>query len=80
MPIAPKGAPLFWSGPLRYLRWSSRERPAYFWSVVAGALGPIMLVTVPPARKALGYEKREFIPMTYPIPAGPRQKISGYDD
>ncbi|KAJ1335829.1 hypothetical protein MN608_02573 [Microdochium nivale] len=58
--------PLFWAGPLRYLRWSARERPAYFWSVILGGTGPVLLVTVPPVRKALGYEKREFIPMTYP--------------
>ncbi|KXJ94185.1 hypothetical protein Micbo1qcDRAFT_231728 [Microdochium bolleyi] len=76
----PKAAPLFWAGPLRYLRWSSRERPAFFWSVVVGAMGPAMMVVVPPARRALGYEKREFIPMTYPIPTGPRKQVSGYDD
>jgi len=58
--------PRFWAGPLRYCRWAARERPAYFWSVFIGALGPVTLVVVPPIRKALGDEDAPTIPMTYP--------------
>lgn len=58
--------PRFWAGPIRYCRWSARERPAYFWSVVVGALGPVMLVTVPPIRRAVGDYDAPQIPMTYP--------------
>ncbi|KAK3935611.1 hypothetical protein QBC46DRAFT_397129 [Diplogelasinospora grovesii] len=72
--------PRFWAGPIRYCRWAARERPAYFWSVVIGAMGPVMLVTVPPIRKALGDDDAPQIPMTYPVPSGPRKKLTGYDD
>lgn len=58
--------PRFWAGPIRYTRWAARERPAYFWSVVMGLAGPVMLVVVPPIRKALGDEDAPPIPQTYP--------------
>ncbi|KAI1328677.1 hypothetical protein F5Y16DRAFT_398132 [Xylariaceae sp. FL0255] len=72
--------PRFWAGPLTYWRWAIREKPAYFWSIVIGAAGPITVLTVPPIRKRLGYENSPPIPMTYPIPSGPRKSLSGYDD
>lgn len=59
-------APLFWQTPLRYWRWSSRERPALFWSCVIGALGPVTLVAVPPIRHAFGDYDAKPIPTTYP--------------
>ncbi|KAL2183246.1 hypothetical protein L209DRAFT_758744 [Thermothelomyces heterothallicus CBS 203.75] len=58
--------PRFWAGPLRYWRWAARERPAFFWSVVIGALGPVTLAVVPPIRRALGDEDAAPIPLTYP--------------
>ncbi|KAI1825842.1 hypothetical protein F4861DRAFT_500033 [Xylaria intraflava] len=58
--------PRFWAGPLRYWRWASRERPALFWSCVIGGAGPVILLTVPPLLKRLGYERSKPIPMTYP--------------
>lgn len=58
--------PRFWAGPIRYCRWAARERPAYFWSVIIGATGPLMLVTVPPLRKAMGDEDAPTIPLSYP--------------
>ncbi|KAI1635878.1 hypothetical protein F4809DRAFT_424163 [Biscogniauxia mediterranea] len=73
-------APLFWSAPLRYCRWAARERPAYFYSVVIGSLGPVVLFTVPPTLRKFGYERPAPIPVTYPIPSGPRKQLSGYDD
>ncbi|KAH7316829.1 NADH-ubiquinone oxidoreductase 9.5 kDa subunit [Stachybotrys elegans] len=73
-------APLFWSGPLRYCRWAARERPALFWSVAIGAAGPIMMPIVPPLRRALGDVDPAPIPVTYPVPTGPRKQLTGYDD
>ncbi|AEO54774.1 hypothetical protein MYCTH_2313956 [Thermothelomyces thermophilus ATCC 42464] len=73
-------APRFWAGPLRYWRWAARERPAFFWSVVIGALGPVTLAVVPPIRRALGDEDAAPIPLTYPVPTGPRKTLTGYDD
>lgn len=58
--------PRFWAGPLRYMRWSAREKPAYFYSVLLGATGPLMLATVPPIQERLGYKRAVPIPMTYP--------------
>ncbi|KAK5656204.1 hypothetical protein OQA88_4965 [Cercophora sp. LCS_1] len=75
-PISPR----FWATPLRYCKWAARERPAYFWSVIVGAAGPVMLVTIPPIRRAMGAENPATIPMTYPVPTGPRKKLTGYDD
>ncbi|KAI0191930.1 hypothetical protein F4808DRAFT_465227 [Astrocystis sublimbata] len=72
--------PQFWAGPLRYWRWAARERPALFFSCVIGGAGPVILLTVPPLLKQLGYERAKPIPMTYPVPAGPRKQLSGYDD
>lgn len=59
-------APYFWSTPLRYCRWASRERPALFWSVVIGAAGPVAMPIVPPLRRYLGDVDPAPIPVTYP--------------
>ncbi|KZF23053.1 hypothetical protein L228DRAFT_268416 [Xylona heveae TC161] len=72
--------PRFWSQPFRYMRWASHEKPAIFYSIVVGSLGPVLMVVVPPVRRALGDGPRERIPLTYPIPPGPRKIPSGYDD
>ncbi|PSS28047.1 hypothetical protein M430DRAFT_91976 [Amorphotheca resinae ATCC 22711] len=72
--------PRFFSQPLRYLHWASLEKPAIFWSIVVGSIGPVMVVTVPGIRARLGDPKRPEIPLTYPIPTGPRKQLSGYDD
>ena len=61
-PITPR----FWATPIRYLRWSSREKPAYFWSCVIAAVGPVMVFTVPPIRHYFGDYDAPTIPMTYP--------------
>ncbi|PHH73359.1 hypothetical protein CDD80_3863 [Ophiocordyceps camponoti-rufipedis] len=60
-------APYFWSTPLKYCRWASRERPAIFWSVIAGAMGPIGMVVGPPIRR-------------WCVPTGPRKMLTGFDD
>lgn len=58
--------PRFWAGPMRYMRWASREKPAYFWSVVIGTFGPVSMVVVPPIRRAFGDFDAPPIPLTYP--------------
>ena len=37
-----------------------------FYSVVLGAIGPVLAYTVPPIRERLGYRPPEPIPTTYP--------------
>lgn len=59
-------APLFWSTPLKYCSWAARERPAFFWSVVVGAAGPILMPIVPPIRHMLGDVDPAPVPVTYP--------------
>jgi len=56
----------FWSGPIRYMKWASYEKPAIFWSVIVGAMGPAALVVVPPMRRWAGDETPKRIPLTYP--------------
>jgi hypothetical protein len=56
----------FWSSPIRYLRWAAHEKPAMFWSVVIGALGPVSLFAIPPMRRMVGDENPPRIPLTYP--------------
>lgn len=58
--------PLFWSQPIRYMRYAAHTSPAIFYSIVIGGLGPVLLVTVPPIRKALGYEDDPMVPRSYP--------------
>ena len=58
--------PKLWSNPIRYFRWAAHEKPAIFFASIIGALGPIMLFTVPPLREKFGDPTRARIPMTYP--------------
>jgi hypothetical protein len=58
--------PLFWSQPLRFLRWAAHDRPQYFYPTVIGAMGPVALVVVPPLRSYFGDHAAPRIPMTYP--------------
>ncbi|KAJ5034852.1 uncharacterized protein L3040_008121 [Drepanopeziza brunnea f. sp. 'multigermtubi'] len=72
--------PRFWSQPIRYLRWASIEKPAIFYSLIIGSMGPVVAMTVPPIRNMLGDHKRPEIPLTYPIPTEPRKKLEGFED
>jgi hypothetical protein len=71
--------PLFWSTPIRYLRWASHEKPAIFYSLLIGSMGPVALVTLPPLRRALGDVDPEPIPLSYPrkdiIPSEGRESV-----
>ncbi|CAK7229589.1 n19m, NADH-ubiquinone oxidoreductase 9.5 kDa subunit [Sporothrix curviconia] len=72
--------PRFYAGPVRYMRWAARERPAYFWSCIIAAGAPLSFVVAPPLRRLFGDENPPAIPLSYPIPTGPRKQLTGYDD
>jgi hypothetical protein len=59
-------APRFFQQPLKYLHWAAIEKPAIFYSLVIGGMGPVIAVAAPPIRNALGDRQRPQIPMTYP--------------
>ncbi|EHY56715.1 n19m, NADH-ubiquinone oxidoreductase 9.5 kDa subunit [Exophiala dermatitidis] len=70
----------FWGSPIRYLRWAAHEKPAIFWSVVIGLMGPASFVFIPPLRRLAGDVDPPRIPLTYPVPKGPRKIPEGFDD
>ncbi|ETI23369.1 hypothetical protein G647_05170 [Cladophialophora carrionii CBS 160.54] len=70
----------FWGSPIRYLRWAAHEKPAIFWSCVLGGLGPASFAIIPPLRRWVGDEDPPRIPLTYPVPKGPRKIPEGFDD
>ncbi|KAK5135582.1 hypothetical protein LTR08_005062 [Meristemomyces frigidus] len=70
----------FWTAPRAYLQWAARAKPAIVWSMVLGGLGPVFIGVVPPVRRYFGDGPRPQIPLTYPIPQGPRRIPQGYDD
>ncbi|KAF1810880.1 NADH-ubiquinone oxidoreductase 9.5 kDa subunit [Eremomyces bilateralis CBS 781.70] len=72
--------PFFWHNPLKLMRWASREKPAYFWAIAIGSVGPALMVVVPPIRARMGDVEIEQIPHSYPVPTGPRRIPKGYDD
>ena len=59
-------SPRFFQQPLRYMKWASINKPAYFYSIMVGCAGPALVVTVPPIRRYMGEEQIPKIPMTYP--------------
>lgn len=59
-------SPRFFQQPLRYLHWASVNKPAYFFSIIVGLTGPVLVLTVPPVRRYMGEEQIAKIPMTYP--------------
>lgn len=56
----------FWTSPMKYLKWAAHERPNVFYSLLIGAMGPITLIVVPPVRKAMGIQRVEAAPLSYP--------------
>ncbi|KAI0052791.1 hypothetical protein FA95DRAFT_1553059 [Auriscalpium vulgare] len=67
-------------GAYRYLQRQAHEQPVIFYSVVIGAIGPVVAFGVPPIRKHFGYEAAERIPNSYPLPNRPRRPVQGYED
>ncbi|KAJ7707695.1 hypothetical protein B0H17DRAFT_1192150 [Mycena rosella] len=72
------------SGPFRatyrMLQRHAHESPVIFYSCVIGAIGPVLLVTVPPLKERLGYKPSEPIPLSYPLPNRRRRPVQGYED
>ncbi|KAF8896383.1 hypothetical protein BD779DRAFT_582404 [Infundibulicybe gibba] len=62
------------------LSLSSHENPVIFYSIVIGAVGPVMVVAVPPIRSYFGYRPSEIVPTSYPVPNRPRRPVQGYED
>ncbi|OBT84138.1 hypothetical protein VE02_07491 [Pseudogymnoascus sp. 03VT05] len=58
--------PRFFSQPLKYLHWAAIEKPAIFYSIIVGSMGPVLVLTVPKIRHRLGDGPRPPIPSTYP--------------
>lgn len=56
----------FWNQPVRYLRWAAHEKPAIFWSIVVGSMGPPLLYVLPSIRRRFGDEDPPAVPHTYP--------------
>ena len=34
----------FWTTPFKYIEWAARVKPAIFWSIVVGSMGPLTVV------------------------------------
>lgn len=68
LPVATMSAipKTFWSSPIRYLKWASYEKPAIFYSVILGCMGPVALVVIPPMRRWAGDQNPPMVPLTYP--------------
>ncbi|THG92459.1 hypothetical protein EW026_g8451 [Hermanssonia centrifuga] len=64
----------------RYLQRQAHEQPVIFYSCLIGLIGPLIVVTVPPIRKSMGWQYAERLPTTYPVPNRPRVQLTGYDD
>lgn len=62
----PMATPRFFSQPLQYMRWASYEKPAIFYSLVIGSIGPASFLFAPPIRRFFNDGPRERIPLTYP--------------
>ncbi|GAA5863693.1 hypothetical protein JCM5296_003991 [Sporobolomyces johnsonii] len=72
-------------GPFRntykYLQRQAHEKPAIFYSIILGFIGPVAVVTVPEVRKRFfGWKPVERPPTTYPLPNRPREATEGYED
>nr|CAG8486502.1 10636_t:CDS:2 [Entrophospora candida] len=58
----------FFSRQINFLKKSAEERPAYFWSLAIGFIGPIGVLVIPDIRrKYFGYEPPLPFPTTYPM-------------
>ena len=44
--IATMAPVTFWREPLQYFHWAARRKPAIFWSMVLGSIGPVMMVRI----------------------------------
>ncbi|KAI9145924.1 hypothetical protein BKA69DRAFT_1121118 [Paraphysoderma sedebokerense] len=63
-----------------WLKRKTIEQPVIVASFVIGAVGPLMVVTVPPMRRRFGWEPASQPPMSYPMPNRPRNPPAGFED
>ncbi|KAJ1919759.1 n19m, NADH-ubiquinone oxidoreductase 9.5 kDa subunit [Mycoemilia scoparia] len=54
--------------------------PFAAWGIALGSLGPLIVLTVPPLQRKLGYVKPERVPTSYPLPNRPRRPTPGFED
>ncbi|KZO91937.1 hypothetical protein CALVIDRAFT_488242, partial [Calocera viscosa TUFC12733] len=59
---------------------TAHESPVYFYSLLLGSMGPVLLITVPPIRRRMGIVKPEEPPRTFPLPKRPRRPTVGFED
>ncbi|KAG0224359.1 hypothetical protein B0O80DRAFT_463233 [Mortierella sp. GBAus27b] len=64
----------------QYLKRSASENPYIFISFVVAAIGPALVVGVPPVRKSMGHVTAARIPDNYPLPKRARNPPAGYED
>ncbi|KII90018.1 hypothetical protein PLICRDRAFT_108175 [Plicaturopsis crispa FD-325 SS-3] len=67
-------------GTFRYLQRQAHENPVIFFSVIIGAIGPTLAITVPPIRSHFGWKPAPRVPSTYPLPNRARRPVQGYED
>ncbi|WFC98137.1 n19m, NADH-ubiquinone oxidoreductase 9.5 kDa subunit [Malassezia yamatoensis] len=65
---------------ITFQRAAAHEKPTVFFALVVGFVGPVAVLTVPRIRASYGWKPAERIPISYPLPEGPRKSVSGYDD
>ena len=69
----------FWREPLRYIHWAARAKPAIFWSLCVGSIGPIMMVRVLCRQSAHGLVNKLLQvvvpPIRHRMGDGPRPQI-----
>ncbi|PWN18288.1 hypothetical protein BCV69DRAFT_301424 [Microstroma glucosiphilum] len=64
----------------KYLQRSAHEQPVVFFSLLIGCTGPLLVVTIPPIRRSMGWKPAEKVPTSFPVPNRAREELSGYDD
>ncbi|KAJ2723927.1 n19m, NADH-ubiquinone oxidoreductase 9.5 kDa subunit [Coemansia sp. Benny D115] len=62
------------------LRKATFEYPFAVWGLALGFTGPLLVLTVPPLRKAVGYKAPMAVPESYPLPNRARRPTVGFED
>ncbi|KAJ2372608.1 hypothetical protein IW150_004034 [Coemansia sp. RSA 2607] len=62
------------------IRKATFEHPFAVWGLALGFTGPLLVLTVPPIRDAMGYQAPNAIPESYPLPKRARRPTTGFED
>ncbi|KAI8321255.1 hypothetical protein GQ54DRAFT_334192 [Martensiomyces pterosporus] len=62
------------------IRKATFEYPFAVWGLGLGFAGPLLVLTVPPVRKALGFVAPKAVPESYPLPKRARRATPGFED